>query len=52
MMTDDLVRQRIKYLIEYGNAMPTELPSRNLMIRLCGAIILLQLIDLTMRVFS
>jgi hypothetical protein len=48
-MVEDIVRQRIKFLIEHGELYPTERPAeRSLVVRAVILILILQVVDIVL----
>jgi hypothetical protein len=46
---NEIVRQRIKFLIEHGELNPEKPLGRSLAVKLLGVVILLQLLDIALR---
>jgi len=52
MVTNNLVRQRIRYLIEFGGLYPAEEPaSKNFVVKVAGVLVLAQLVGMIVEVF-
>jgi hypothetical protein len=50
---EDAIRQRIKYLVEHGELYPTEKPlERAIAVRLMGAMVVLQLVDVVVTILK